>query len=375
MNYNTVLDNLREQGNLRSIPRISDNKEIVDFSLNDYLGIAGCGKVQHDFFSNPANNSIALTSSASRLLAADQEHYYNLEKHISNALNKEVLLFNSGYHANTGMVSALADTDTLIIADKLVHASIIDGIMLSKAPFTRFRHNDITHLKKLLEKEAVKHERILVIVESVYSMDGDSAPLEELITLKKQYENMMLYVDEAHSFGVLGLSGYGMHTTLTNPEMVDVVIGTFGKALASSGAFAAMSSRCKQIAVNRARSFIFSTALPPINCAYTLFALKWAESHEEARSHLASLAQYLHDSLFKYGIPVADDARYITPIVIGNAKKTVQISQLLLEHGVKVLPIRTPTVPPGTERLRISLSSAMNHEDIDLLVNSLVKVL
>ncbi|MDE7024718.1 MAG: aminotransferase class I/II-fold pyridoxal phosphate-dependent enzyme, partial [Paramuribaculum sp.] len=108
---------------------------------------------------------------------------------------------------------------------------------------------------------------------------------------------------------------------------------------------------------------------------YTLFALKWAESHEEARSHLASLAQYLHDSLFKYGIPVADDARYITPIVIGNAKKTVQISQLLLEHGVKVLPIRTPTVPPGTERLRISLSSAMNHEDIDLLVNSLVKVL
>ncbi|MDE7025447.1 MAG: aminotransferase class I/II-fold pyridoxal phosphate-dependent enzyme, partial [Paramuribaculum sp.] len=154
MNYNTVLDNLREQGNLRSIPRISDNKEIVDFSLNDYLGIAGCGKVQHDFFSNPANNSIALTSSASRLLAADQEHYYNLEKHISNALNKEVLLFNSGYHANTGMVLALADTDTLIIADKLVHASIIDGIMLSKAPFTRFRHNDITHLKKLLEKEA-----------------------------------------------------------------------------------------------------------------------------------------------------------------------------------------------------------------------------
>lgn len=374
MRYDKIISDLRNQGNLRSIPQ-SDNNGVVDFSLNDYLGIAEGGMVQQEFFSNPANTGIALTSSASRLLASDQKHYSALETHIAEALNRDVLLFNSGYHANTGMVSALADASTLIVADKLVHASIIDGIMLSKAPFTRFRHNDIVHLDKILEKEAAQHERVLVIVESIYSMDGDSAPLEAIATLKDKYDNLLLYVDEAHSFGVLGHHGHGMHTLLTRPEMVDVVIGTFGKALGSSGAFAAMSNEIRTIAVNKARSFIFSTALPPMSCAYTLHTLKWSEQHEEVRTHLAELATYLRDSLRTNSIPVSDDARYITPIVIGDAKRTVEISHQLLDYGVKVLPIRTPTVPPGTERLRISLSAAMSLEHIDLLVNSLVKVL
>lgn len=374
MRYDKVISDLREQGNLRTIPPGAD-EAFVDFSLNDYLGIAEGGAVQQEFFSNPSNTRIALTSSASRLLASDQKHYTALETHIAEALGREVLLFNSGYHANTGMVSALADASTIIIADKLVHASIIDGIMLSKAPFTRFRHNDIAHLDKILEKEAAKHERVLVIVESVYSMDGDSAPLEAIANLKNKYANMLLYVDEAHSFGVLGNRGHGMHTLLPRPEMVDVVIGTFGKALGSSGAFAAMNSEIRTIAVNRARSFIFSTALPPMSCAYTLHTLLWAEEHEDARKHLANLAAHLRDKLKENGIPTSDDARYITPIVIGDARRTVEISLRLLKHGVKVLPIRTPTVPPGTERLRISLSAAMTYKDIDLLVNSLVTVL
>ena len=165
---------------------------------------------------------------------------------------------------------------------------------------------------------------MIVIVESVYSMDGDSAPLEQIAELKGKYGNMMLYVDEAHSFGVLGRNGMGVTTLLPHPEMVDVVIGTFGKALGT---------------------------------------------------HLGILAAYLRDALKANGIKTSDDARYITPIVIGDAKRTVEISRKLLEHGVKVLPIRTPTVPPGTERLRISLSAAMSHTDIDLLVNSLAKVL
>ncbi|MBO5243134.1 MAG: 8-amino-7-oxononanoate synthase [Muribaculaceae bacterium] len=374
MRYDKIITDLREQGNLRSIPQDSNNA-VVDFSLNDYLGIAESGIVQQEFFSNPANTRIALTSSASRLLASDQKHYTNLENHIAAALGREVLLFNSGYHANTGMVSALADASTLIVADNLVHASIIDGIMLSKAPFTRFRHNDIAHLDRILEKESGKYERVIVIVESVYSMDGDSAPLEQIAELKGKYGNMMLYVDEAHSFGVLGRNGMGVTTLLPHPEMVDVVIGTFGKALGSAGAFAAMNSELRTLAINRARSFIFSTALPPMSCAYTLHTLKWVENHEDARTHLGILAAYLRDALKANGIKTSDDARYITPIVIGDAKRTVEISRKLLEHGVKVLPIRTPTVPPGTERLRISLSAAMSHTDIDLLVNSLVKVL
>lgn len=374
MRYSRVIDHLREQGNLRAIPLGKDGAA-VDFSLNDYLGIAARGELQRSFFSHPGNCDISLTSSASRLLASDQKHYHALEHYLAQALGKEVLLFNSGYHANTGMVSALADSDTLILADKLVHASIIDGIMLSKAPFQRFRHNDMAHLERLLAKEAAKYERVLVIVESVYSMDGDSAPLELLARMKSRYPNMLLYVDEAHSFGVLGRDGLGMHTLLPDPGAVDVVIGTFGKAAGSSGAFAAMSEELRQIAVNKARSFIFSTALPPISCAYTLHVLRWIAEHAEVREHLLELAQYLRNGLQSKDIPVAEDARYITPILIGDAKRAVEVSRRLLADGMKVLPIRTPTVPPGTERLRISLSAAMSLEDIGLLVNSLSKAL
>ena len=374
MKYSVVIDQLRQQGNLRTIPSGHDSA-VVDFSLNDYLGVAAEGEVQCDFFSDPHNCGISLTSSASRLLASDQKHHHALELHLAQALGKEVLLFNSGYQANTGMVSALADSDTIILADKLVHASIIDGIMLSKAPFKRWRHNDMAHLERLLGMEADKYERVLVIVESVYSMDGDSAPLAQLVQLKKLYPNMMLYVDEAHSFGVLGRDGLGMHTLLPEPGAVDVVIGTFGKALGSSGAFAAMSAEVRQIAVNKARSFIFSTALPPISCAYTLHVLRWIEAHPEVRVHLATLAEYLKDELRAKMIPVADDPRYIIPILIGDAKKAVEVSRRMLDDGVKVLPIRTPTVPPGTERLRISLSASMKKEDIDLLVNSLSRAL
>lgn len=374
MKYSVVIDQLRQQGNLRTIPSGLDSA-VVDFSLNDYLGVAAEGEVQRDFFSDPRNCGISLTSSASRLLASDQKHYHALELHLAQALGKEVLLFNSGYHANTGMVSALADSDTMILADKLVHASIIDGIMLSKAPFKRWRHNDMAHLKRLLSMEADKYGRVLVIVESVYSMDGDSAPLAQLVQLKKLYPNMMLYVDEAHSLGVLGRDGLGMHTLLPDPGAVDVVIGTFGKALGSSGAFAAMSAEVRQIAVNKARSFIFSTALPPISCAYTLHVLRWIEAHPEVRGHLATLAEYLRNELKAKMIPVADDPRYIIPILIGDARKAVEVSRRMLNAGVKVLPIRTPTVPPGTERLRISLSASMKKEDIDLLVNSLSRAL
>ncbi len=191
-----------------------------------------------------------LTSSASRLLAPRQIEYTNLEVFLSLLYRKHrggdtsALLFNSGYHANTGLIASIAGGgNTMILADKLVHASIIDGIILSRAPFRRFRHNDFNHLEQLLHENASQHRNILVIVESVYSMDGDKADIERLLRLKKEYPNILLYVDEAHAFGVIGPKGLGLAAASSAPGEVDIIVGTFGKAAASMGAFAIVHAR------------------------------------------------------------------------------------------------------------------------------------
>lgn len=375
MNYTNTLDELQSQGNLRRIPDEDEACGIINFSLNDYLGIASEQTMQREFFSDADNLKIPLTSSASRLLASDQKQYHDLELFLEQAYGAKALMFNSGYHANTGLVAALADKSTLIVADKLVHASIIDGIMLSKAPWTRFRHNDVENLQKILEKEASKYERVLLIVESVYSMDGDYAPLNAILDLKKHFGNVMIYVDEAHAIGVVGQNGLGLCSMLTKATDVDVRVGTLGKALASSGAFAIVNETVRQIAINRARSFIFSTALPPICCAYSRFVFSRTLQMDSRRKHLIHLSRVLAEGFRKIGLDTPTDDRYIMPIIIGDAKRTVEISSRLLDFGVKVLPIRTPTVPPGTERLRISLSAAMTEDDVDQLTKALAAIL
>ena len=176
--FNDIITRLSDEGNLRRIPTGDQADGVVDLSSNDYLGLALRPGLQTEFFSRTGATSIPMTSSASRLLASHQEEYHMLEELLSGLYHRPALIFNSGYHANTGMVSAIAQSaKTLIVADRLVHASIIDGMTLSKSPFTRFRHNDLTHLRRILEKEASCYEQVLVIVESVYSMDGDRADI------------------------------------------------------------------------------------------------------------------------------------------------------------------------------------------------------
>ncbi len=366
-----MLDELKAAGNYRTVPT-SVQDGLTDFSTNDYLGLAGRTDLQAAFFDNPANRHIAMTSSASRLLAANQDEYTRLEQSLSELYGRDILLFNSGYHANAGLMSALADKHTLIVADKLVHASIIDGIILSKSKFTRFRHNDYNHLEQLLKREAPNYERVIIAVESVYSMDGDRADIDRLAQIKSDYENALLYVDEAHALGVEGRNGLGLCLTSEFYGLVDVAVGTFGKAAASYGAFCAVSPTLRNVAVNRARSFIFSTALPPITCAWTRFIMERLTDMNKERKHLHNLATRLHDALTDIGMAsTSTEPSHIQPVIIGDAHKVVELSKRLLNDGVKVLPIRTPTVPPGTERLRISLSAAMSHDDIDLLTDSL----
>ena len=370
MNHSELIEDIKRRGNFRTIPPDRTDSHILDFSTNDYLGLAERDDLRHEFMSGDIARDALLTSSASRLLAATQRTYCELEQTLESLYGRPALMFNSGYHANSGLIPALCDKDTLILADKLVHASIIDGIMLSKCSWQRFRHNDITHLERILDKERPDGRNTLIIIESIYSMDGDSAPVEELIALKRRHPGVMIYIDEAHALGVAGNRGLGLATSSSAPEAFDVIVGTLGKAAASMGAYAVMSSTLRDVAINRCRSFIFSTALPPINAAWSTVMLKQIVRMDAERAHLADLALHLADGLGDI-TGRAYSPSHIQPVIVGDARLAVELSARLSDEGIKVLPIRTPTVPPGTERLRISLTAAMSHADIDRLLGAL----
>lgn len=376
MSYISTLNSLKDSGNYRQIPAFSKDNDtnVVDLSSNDYLGIAAREDLKNEFLDIYRHRLPAMTSSASRLLASDQEEYHTLESCLSILYGgRHCLLFNSGYHANTGLISALAsEPGSLIVADKLVHASMIDGIILSRAPFKRFPHNDFNRLESIIAKEAANHERIIIAVESIYSMDGDHADIDALIALKKCYPNVLLYVDEAHAFGAYGEKGLGVCQDHPDRGMIDVVVGTFGKAAASMGAFCITSEEIHDYAVNHSRSLIFSTALPPFNCAWTRFIINKMTEMDAERQHLKSLAELLHNGIAEFAPQSAmPDASHITPYIVGDARQTVALSMRLLERGFKVLPIRTPTVSSGTERLRISLSASLSEEVITDFIGAL----
>lgn len=373
MNYSDTLNILKESGNYRQFPEDRLGKDIIDLSSNDYLGLGGLCLA--DFLrNNPQLTSAPMSSVASRLLAACQKPYAELELELSDIFHRPTLLFNSGYHANIGVVSALADRDTIIIADKLIHASIIDGIILSRAKFQRFAHNDFDELERMVNTVSAT-KRILVIVESRYSMDGDSADIERLISLKKLHPNVLLYVDEAHSFGAEGKGGCGICMESSCPDVIDVIIGTFGKALASYGAFAAVSPIIKDYLINKSRSLIFSTAISPLQVEWSRLMLNKMADMDSERIHLKDLSARLYKILCKYSDTKPAAVSHIQALIVGDAGRAVEISLKLREQGIVALPIRTPTVPAGTERIRFSLSASNTFDDLDKLDNALECIL
>ncbi len=363
--YSDILKNIQAQGNFRTIPT-GGSTGYVDFSTNDYMGLGEREDLRSEFFSDRHNRLIPMTSSASRLLASRQEEHFRLEEMMSRLYGRDILLFNSGYHANTGIISAIAGQGTFIIADRLCHASIIDGIILSRAPFTRFRHNDNNHLESLIRQNAGRYERLLVITESIFSMDGDSCNIDVLAALKQKYPSVQLYVDEAHAFGVCGPQGLGLAKASAGYDAIDIIVGTFGKAAASCGAFTAVSPVIKSFLINKSRSFIFSTALPPLNSAWTRFIVEKLTAMDSERAKVVRLSRLLAEALGSSRQP-----SHITPLITGDAVKAVKLSENLLALGYKALPIRTPTVPAGTERLRFSISAAMDDSDITGLKKAL----
>ncbi len=370
--YRGILEGLSKECRLRSIPLAGTDADqekgrsrLVDLCSNDYLGLAARESEFREAFMHSCPDA-AFTSSASRLLSSAQRYHLMLEKALEHLYGKRALLFNSGYHANTGCISALAIPSTLFICDKLVHASIIDGLRIGNADFLRFPHNDLGKLRIMLEKNAGKYARIVVVTESIFSMDGDLAPLRGLTMLKEEFPNMILYVDEAHAFGVRGERGMGMAEELGLTDKIDIIIGTFGKAAASSGAFVATTELLADYFINTSRSFIFSTALPPVCCAWTLFMLQNILLMQPERERLLDTSRRLREAL---GLPCGEEVEsQIIPYVTGDAERAVALAARLREEGYLVLPIRRPTVPPGGERLRISLNAGVDYNSLTRLI-------
>ena len=244
--FSKQLSSITEKGNLRILPKvkecgyeiIKDGKHMLNLSSNDYLGLAGDTALKEEFLSHVSPGKFSFTSSSSRLLTGNSGEYDYLEKQLARLFDSEAaLVFNSGYHANSGILPAVADHHSLILADKLVHASIVDGIGLSRARCIRFRHNNYEQLERLLSENHRNYEHIFIVTESIFSMDGDECDLNRLVELKKQYGNVFLYVDEAHAFGVRGERGLGCSEQYDHLHDIDFLVGTFGKALASIGAY------------------------------------------------------------------------------------------------------------------------------------------
>lgn len=371
--YSVRLAALSREHRLRSLP--ADRKvsgECIDLSSNDYLGLAtGDDSSVSSFLKECA--SLQFSSSASRLLSHSQDCHKRLEDYLATLYDKPVLLFNSGYHANTGIIPALGLPGTHFLADKLAHASMIDGLILSRSPFERFRHNDMENLEKLLQKNSDKR-RVIVLTEGIFSMDGDEAPLETLVELKHRYPNMLLYLDEAHSFGVRGKLGLGLAEEKGLLQEVDILIGTFGKAAASCGAFVASSEPLRNWIMNSARSFIFSTALPPVNAAFTEFMVRKITAMQREREALAAISSYFRRRLVETVGAEMVSRSQIVPWIIGDSLKALSISQLLRREGFDAIAIRRPTVPPNTERIRFSLNVGLTREMLDPLFDLIAKV-
>ena len=276
------------------------------------------------------------------------------------------MVLNSGYHANIGILPALAGKRDLIVADKLVHASIIDGLRLSEAEMLRFRHLDYEHLREILFNHREEYDNVFIVTESIFSMDGDVADLQELCDLKREYDTF-LYVDEAHAVGVRGTNGLGCCEEQGCIDDIDFIVGTFGKAFASYGAFVVCDEMFRDFLVNTQRSLIFTTALPPVNVAWTRFILNRMPDFYSYRMKLSGIAEQLRTTLANRGFETRGDS-HIVPFLCGSNENSVYMSELFQDNGFFVLPVRYPTVPKNEARIRFSLNAAIPEEDYDCLM-------
>ncbi|MEL0620427.1 8-amino-7-oxononanoate synthase [Psychrobacter proteolyticus] len=400
----SALADLKAKQQYRQLPNmqhdgryvISKGKALLNIASNDYLGLGGDTEMQAEFLAQVGQLSTThtpkMSATSSRLLTGNDIQLEALEEELQNwyhsAIEKQsltdsksVLVLNSGYHANLGILPALTTlpVKTLILADKLVHASIIDGMRLSQSKlvtYRRYRHNDYGHLAKFIEQADETFERIIIVTESIFSMDGDRADLPELVQLKSKDARIELYVDEAHAVGVLGDTGLGLAEETNTLADIDYLVGTFGKAFASVGAYIMCDEVVKQWLINAMRPLIFSTALPPINHAWTRFILAKMPALTDQRVHLAQLSTTLSQAIDpRHRVsPTLQEIYYQSPIVpyiLGDNASTLAKAQQLQAAGFYALPIRPPTVPTNTARIRLVMNAKLTNEDCERLIQQL----
>lgn len=333
--------------------------DMVDFSSNDYLALsqhpkvlAGAGKYLEKY---------GASAGGARLMSGDSALFRRLEERIADFKQKPAaLLFGSGYLANIGIIPACIGRGGIIFSDRLNHASIYDGCRLSGAELARFQHNDLDHLESLLRQKPGNRQG-LIVVESIYSMDGDRCPLPELVGLKEKY-GCLLMVDEAHATGIYGISGSGLIEAAGVSDGVDLSMGTFGKALGSYGAYVAASRQIIHYLINRARSFIFSTALPPAVLGASLAAVEIVRAEPQLRRELLANTAFFKKELAAAGIGTDPEGSQIVPLILGDSAVTLQAAEELRERGIYATAVRPPTVPAGSSRLRFSITRHHSRE-------------
>ncbi|MDR0511022.1 MAG: 8-amino-7-oxononanoate synthase [Rikenellaceae bacterium] len=398
-----ILDGILREDNYRTLTTVESRGASLsheghayrNFSSNDYLGLSSELSLQREFFEQLETDAFLMSNPSSRLVTGNSPHYDRLENTVAQMFGRHALVLGSGYAANSGALPALTAKGDLILADKYVHASIIDGLRLCDAEWKRFNHNDMAHLERLLfaaggsqqagdsrQQAGGSHQtggsrqaangsrltahssrltangggRVWVVTESLFSMDGDLAPLGELDALRRRY-GFRLYVDEAHAFGV---RGDGLGYCRECGVEPDVMVATLGKAMASCGAFVVCDAPVKELLVNRMRTLIFSTALPPLSLAWSDFLLRRMSSFDMRRSHLQRLAALLTDR----GENCRREATQIVPLMCYDNARALEAARLLRDNGFWAGAIRYPTVPRGKARIRVSLNAALSEDDV-----------
>ena len=347
---------------------ILDGRRVLNFACNDYLGLANDPRIRQTAISSIEAEGFG--AGASRLICGNMGAHEALEADLASFKNTEsALVYSSGYMANTGIISALLNRNSVVLSDRLNHASILDGIILSRAQLLRYPHADMQALEGML-KDLPGTQRRLVVTDSVFSMDGDKAPLKEIVDLARRYDALVM-VDEAHAFGVLGEKGSGLVEELGLGASVDVQMGTLSKAAGSFGAYACGTKLLCEYLINRSRSFIYTTAMPPAIAQASRTALQIIREGGALRQRLRGYADYMRRELDALGFDTMRSSTPIIPILVKDPAQALAMSQRLLQKGFFVQAIRPPTVPLGTSRLRLTLMATHTQEDLNQLADAL----
>jgi 8-amino-7-oxononanoate synthase len=370
MDVSRRIEELRDRGLYRRLrlisgpqgPRVTlDGEQVLLLCSNDYLGFANHPRVRGA--AAEAAMQWGAGTGASRLISGTMQPHGRLERRLADFKGYEsALLFGSGYLANTGTIATLAGRGEVVFSDELNHASIIDGCRLSRAETFVYRHRDVEHLAWGLREAGGRGA--LIVTDGVFSMDGDVAPLAQLVELARRHD-CRLMVDEAHATGALGPGGRGSVAAAGLSGEVDVVVGTLGKALGSYGAYVCASHELTEYLLNTARSFIFSTAPPPPVAAAALAALELLESNPKRVERLGANASALRAALAAQGLAVGGSGTQIVPVEVGDAELTMELSERALERGVFAQGIRPPTVPEGSSRLRFTVMATHRADDLE----------